>query len=226
METIKTQALLDLQHSAAGKYIGKYEYPHEAIPHIKEIIYELIKTIDKTEFYSPCEGVWISNDAEVAPSACIMPPTLIMPDAQIRHCAFIRGSVIVGCGCVVGNSTELKNCILFDRVDVPHFNYVGDSILGYHAHMGAGAIISNIKSDKTNVVIRCGTQTLKTGLRKMGAIVGDHAEIGCNSVLNPGTVVGRRCTIYPTSCVRGVIAEDSIYKNAGSIVIKTKRERD
>ncbi len=219
---ITTQNLLDLNRSIAGEYLKGFKYPYEVLPHIKEIIFKIIDELDKEEFYSPQDGVYISKHATVAPTAYIAPPTVIMHGAEIRHCAYIRGNVIVGENCVVGNSTELKNCILFDSVDVPHFNYVGDSVLGYKAHLGAGAIISNIKSDKKNVVIRNGDERIETGLRKMGAIVGDYAEIGCNSVLNPGTVIGKNSNVYPTSCVRGVLDENSIFKNTGSVIIKTK----
>ncbi len=219
---LKTEALLDLSHCPVADLLGKYEYPYTALPHIKDMVYVLIDTLDKDAYYSPSPDVYISKNANVAPSACIVGPTVIMAGTHVRHCAYIRGCVIVGENCVVGNSTELKNCILFDNVDVPHFNYVGDSILGYKAHMGAGAIISNIKSDKKNIIIKNGTETVETGLRKMGAIVGDHVEVGCNSVLNPGTIVGRNTNIYPTSCVRGVLDENVIYKNTGSVIIKTK----
>ncbi len=219
---ITTQSLLDLTKSAAGEYLKKYAYPYMALPYIKDIIHDITASLDRSEFYCPTEGVYISKKASVAPTAYIAPPTVIFEGAEIRHCAYIRGNVLVGKDCVVGNSTELKNCILFDSVDVPHFNYVGDSILGYKAHLGAGAIISNIKSDKKNVIIRNGDEKVETGLRKMGAIVGDFAEIGCNSVLNPGTVIGRNSNVYPTSCVRGVLDENSIFKNSGSVIIKVK----
>ncbi len=219
---ITTENLLDLDRSAAGIYLKEYNYPYFALPHIKDIILKIIENLDTEEFYTPTPGVYISKSATVAPSAYIAPPAVIFHRAEIRHCAYIRGSVLVGNDCVVGNSTELKNCILFDNVDVPHFNYVGDSILGYKAHLGAGAIISNIKSDKKNVIIRNGDERLETGLRKMGAIVGDRAEIGCNSVLNPGTIIGRNSNVYPTSCVRGVLDENSIFKNSGAVIIKTK----
>ncbi len=225
MEEIRTKRLLDLKYSVAGEYLEQYDSAFEIIPHIGEIICRLFEKIDKNLFYSPCEGVWISKTAKVAETACVMPPCLIMHGAEVRHCSFIRGNVVVGERCVVGNSTELKNCILFDEAQVPHFNYVGDSLLGRHAHMGAGAIISNLKSDRSDVCIKFGNgKTAETHLRKMGAILGDFAEVGCNSVLNPGTVVGRHSTVYPTSCVRGVIPENSIYKNADNIIIKNKSE--
>ncbi len=219
---ILTTSLLDTAHSAAGSMLEKYRYPFEALPHIKDIIYAVIETLDPDEYYCPQKDVYISKKAIVAPSAFIAPPTVIFAGTEIRHCAYIRGCALIGENCVVGNSTELKNCILFDNVDVPHFNYVGDSILGYKAHLGAGAIISNIKSDKKNIVIKNGDDRIETGLRKMGAIVGDYVEVGCNSVLNPGTVIGRNTNIYPTSCVRGVLDENVIYKNSGAVIIKTK----
>lgn len=224
MEEIRTKRLLDLEHSVAGKSIEQHEFAFQIIPHIGEIINGLFEEIDKSLFFSPCDGVWISKSAKVSETACILPPCIIMHNAEIRHCAFIRGKVIVGENCVVGNSTELKNCILFDEAQAPHFNYVGDSVLGRHAHMGAGAIISNLKSDQSDVSIKFGDDSVNTHLRKMGAVIGDYAEIGCNSVLNPGTVIGRSSTVYPLSCVRGVIPENSIYKNADNIVIKIKRE--
>lgn len=224
MKELQTKRLFDLEHTVARKGIEQYELAFQIIPHIGEIINGLFEEIDKSLFFSPCEGVWISKSAKVAETACIMPPCLIMHNAEIRHCAFIRGNVIIGEKCVVGNSTELKNCILFDEAQAPHFNYVGDSVLGRHAHMGAGAIISNLKSDQSDVSIKLGEESVNTHLRKLGAILGDYAEIGCNSVLNPGTVVGRNSTVYPTSCVRGFVPENSIYKNASNIVIKTKPE--
>lgn len=216
----KTKELFDLSHTAASEFLAGFEYPYEALPHIKDYIKDLICTLSDDEFYSPADGVWISKEAKVAPTACIAGPTVIYAGAEIRHCAYIRGSVIVGKNCVVGNSTELKNCILFDKTAVPHFNYIGDSILGYCSHLGAGAVSSNVKSDKTNVVIKDGDERIETGLRKFGAMVGDFVEVGCNSVLNPGTVIGRNSTVYPRSNVRGVIPENCIYKSGKNVVAK------
>lgn len=216
----KTKELFDLSHTAAAEFLSGFEYPYEALPHIKGYIKDLICTLSDDEFYSPADGVWISKKAKVAPTACIIGPTVIYEGAEIRHCAYIRGSVIVGKDCVVGNSTELKNCILFDKTAVPHFNYIGDSILGYCSHLGAGAVSSNVKSDKTNVVIKDGDTRIETGLRKFGAMVGDFVEVGCNSVLNPGTVIGRNSTVYPGSRVRGVVPENSIYKSGKNVVVK------
>ncbi len=217
---IKASDLFDLSHTIAAEFINSFDHPYEALPHIKAYVQDLCETLDKDRYYSPAPGVWISNSATVAPTAYIAAPTIICAGAEIRHCAYIRGSVIVGQGCVVGNSTELKNCILFDNVQVPHYNYVGDSILGYKAHLGAGVIASNLKSDKSNISIKCGNTVIQTGLRKFGALVGDFAEVGCNSVLNPGTVIGRGAAVYPTSNVRGVIPENCIFKNAKNIIIK------
>mgnify|MGYP003299036466 CR=1 FL=1 len=216
----KTEELFDLSHTAAAQFLSGFEYPYEALPHIKDFIKSLIMTLSEDEFYSPSEGVMISKKATVAPTACINGPAVIFEGAEIRHCAYIRGAVLVGKNCVVGNSTELKNCILFDKTAVPHFNYVGDSILGYCSHLGAGAVISNVKSDKTNIVVREGDTRIETGLRKFGAMVGDFVEVGCNSVLNPGTVIGRNSTVYPGSRVRGVIPEDCICKSGKNVIIK------
>ena len=187
---------------------------------IGDFILKLGKTLDPQEYDCKDGNIWIAKSAKVAPTACINGPAIIGKDAEVRHCAFIRGNAIVGEGAVVGNSTELKNAVLFNKVQVPHYNYVGDSILGYKAHMGAGSITSNVKSDKTLVVVKNGEEKIETGLKKMGAMLGDHVEVGCNSVLNPGTVIGRRSHIYPLSCVRGVIPPDSIYKTGGIIVKK------
>ena len=187
------------------------------LPEIKAFILKLGPTLPESEFDHPAEDVWIAKDAKVFPSAHIGGPCIIDHEAEVRHCAFIRGSAIVGKGCVVGNSVELKNVVLFDKVQTPHYNYVGDSVLGYKAHMGAGSITSNVKSDKTLVVVK-GDVNIETGLKKFGAILGDNVEVGCNSVLNPGSVIGRRASIYPTSSVRGVVPEDSIYKAKDNIV--------
>ena len=211
-------SLYDLEHTLAGDYLKTFRYPWEALDGIKSLILELGPKLNP-EYIEKAPGVWIHRTAGVADSAELNGPCIIGPETQVRHGAFIRGSALVGRGCVVGNSVELKNVILFDGVQVPHYNYVGDSILGYKAHMGAGAVTSNIKSDKTNVIIR-GEKPIPTGRRKLGAMIGDLAEIGCNAVLNPGTVIGRRATVYPTSCVRGTVPEDSIWKNTGEVIRK------
>ncbi len=216
----KTNELLDLTHTiAAGIFEGK-EYPWEVLPDISDYIKKLGPNLDPDKFDHPSEDVWIAKDVKVFATAYIGGPCIIDEGAEIRQCAFIRGSAIVGKNCVVGNSTELKNVILFDNVQVPHYNYVGDSVLGYKAHMGAGSITSNVKSDKTLVVVKNGDERIETGRRKMGAILGDNVEVGCNTVLNPGTVIGRCSNIYPTSCVRGTVPENSIFKKAGNIVPK------
>ena len=212
--------LYDLSNTIAAPLLERFEYPWEALAHIKEFILELGPTLPADEFDNPAEGVWIARDAKVFPSAYIGSPCIIDREAEVRHCAFIRGSAIVGKGATVGNSTELKNVILFDKVQVPHYNYVGDSILGYRAHMGAGSITSNVKSDKTLVVVKSGEEAIETGRKKVGAMLGDRVEVGCNSVLNPGTVIGRDSQVYPVSCVRGVIPANSIYKDKDHIVPK------
>jgi len=212
--------LLDLSHTRAAELFSGRKYAWEVLPDIKDFVYKLGKSLPADEFSSPQEGVWIANDAVVFPTAYIAPPCIIDHGAEVRHCAFIRGSAVVGKNCVVGNSVELKNVVLFDNVQVPHYNYVGDSILGYKAHMGAGSITSNVKSDKTPVVVKNGAESIDSCRKKFGAVLGDNVEIGCNSVLNPGTVVGRGSTVYPVSCVRGVIPANSIYKAEGNIVEK------
>ena len=212
--------LLDLEHTCAAALFEGKTYPWEALGDIKDFILNLGPTLPEGEFSMPKEGVWIANDAKIYPTAYIEAPCIIDHGAEVRHCAFIRGSAIVGKNCVVGNSVELKNVVLFDNVQVPHYNYVGDSILGYKAHMGAGSITSNVKSDKTLVVVKQGGEHIESGRKKFGAILGDNVEVGCNSVLNPGTVVGRRSNIYPVSCVRGVVPCNSIYKDADNIVAK------
>jgi len=217
---VEIKNLLDLEHTIAAPLFEGKTYPWEVLDDIKAFILELGPTLPAEEFDNPYEGVWIAKDVSVFPSAYIGAPCIIDHGAEIRHCAFIRGSAIVGKNAVVGNSCELKNVILFDSVQTPHYNYVGDSVLGYKAHMGAGSITSNIKSDKTNVFVKDPEGTIETGRRKIGAILGDNVEVGCNSVLNPGTIVGRRSNIYPTSCVRGVIPADSIYKSQVEIVLK------
>ncbi len=217
MYTIKD--LYDLEHSLAGDYLSKFTYPWEALKGIKDLILSLGPTLgDEYEEVSP--HVWVHKTATVFPSAYLGEPCIIGPRTEVRHCAFVRGSALVGADCVVGNSCELKNVILFDHVQTPHYNYVGDSILGYYSHMGAGSITSNVKSDKKLVVVHNGTEQIATGLKKFGAMVGDYVEVGCNSVLNPGTVIGRHSNVYPTSCVRGVVPENSIWKNSGDVIQK------
>ncbi|MBE5772999.1 MAG: UDP-N-acetylglucosamine pyrophosphorylase [Clostridiales bacterium] len=218
-ESIRTEKLFDLEHTIARQLFEGKAHPWQVLPEIKAFILKLGESLDPEEFDHPAEGIWIAKDASIAPTACLNGPLIIDSGAEVRHCAFIRGSAIVGKNAVVGNSTELKNCVLFDAVQVPHYNYVGDSVLGYKAHMGAGSITSNVKSDKKNIVIHAG-DGIETGLRKIGAMLGDRAEIGCNSVLNPGTVIGRDSIVYPTSCVRGVVAENHIYKGEGRIVAR------
>ena len=212
--------LLDLDKTIAAKLFEGKTYPWEALDGIKSFILELGETLSADEYDHPEEGVWIAKDAKIFPSAYIGAPCIIDHGAEVRHCAFIRGSAIVGKNSVVGNSTELKNVVLFDNVQVPHYNYVGDSILGYKAHMGAGSITSNVKSDKTLVTVHIPDAPIETGRKKFGAILGDNVEVGCNSVLNPGTVVGRCSNIYPVSCVRGVVPANSIYKAKDNIVAK------
>ena len=220
MNELTIHELFDLSHTIAEPLLSSLTYPWEALSKIKEFILELGKSLPEDEYFSPSEGVWIAKSATVAPSAVIGAPCIIGKEAEIRHCAFIRGSAIVGNGAVVGNSCELKNAILFDKVQVPHFNYVGDSILGFKSHMGAGSITSNVKSDKTNVTISTKDDKIETGLRKMGAILGDEVEVGCNSVLNPGTVIGKNSNIYPLSSVRGFVPKNHIFKSPDNIVIK------
>ena len=210
--------LYDLQHTLAGDYLAGFTYPWEALKGIKELILTLGETLGE-EYEQVQPQVWVHKTAKVFPSAYLGAPCIIGANTEVRHCAFIRGSALVGEGCVVGNSTELKNVILFDGVQVPHYNYVGDSILGYKAHMGAGSITSNVKSDKSLVVIH-GERDIPTGIKKVGAMLGDFVEVGCNSVLNPGTVLGRCSNVYPTSCVRGVVPANSIYKKNDTIVTK------
>lgn len=212
--------LLDLSKTIAAPLFAGKTYPWEALAEIKDFILALGPTLPKDEYDQVGEDVWIAKDATVFAGAYIAGPCIIDHGAELRHCAFVRGSAIVGKHAVVGNSCELKNVVLFDNVQTPHFNYVGDSILGYKAHMGAGSITSNVKSDKTLVVVKNGAEHIETGRKKFGAILGDYVEVGCNSVLNPGTVVGRHSNIYPVSCVRGVIPESSILKSTGEVVKK------
>lgn len=224
MLTLKTHQLYDLSHTLAKELLETCEYPWLALPKIKEFVLALGKTLSTDEYDLVGDDVWIAKSAKIAPSATICGPAIIGKDTELRTGAFIRGSVIVGCGCVVGNSCELKNAILFDSVQVPHFNYVGDSILGYKSHTGAGAITSNVKSDKTLVTVKTEDGVIETGLKKFGAMLGDFVEVGCNSVLNPGTVIGRNTNIYPLSSVRGTIPPDSIYKSSGNICKKIKKD--
>ena len=210
--------LLDLNQTIASEVFKSYTYPWEVLAHIHNEILRIGPTLPEEDYDRVGEDIWIAKSAKVAPSASITGPTIIDNNAEIRHCAFIRGNAIVGEGAVVGNSTELKNVILFNRVQVPHFNYVGDSILGFRSHMGAGCITSNVKSDKTLVKLSYDEEKIETGLKKFGAILGDNVEVGCNAILNPGSVVGRNVSIYPLSMVRGFIPAGSIYKKAGEIV--------
>lgn len=217
---LRTKDLFDLSHTLAGEYLAKHEYPWQSLSGIKGLIISLGKSLDMNEYLIHGENIFIHKTAVVSPTAYIGSPCIIGKNTEIRHCAFIRGSALIGENCVVGNSTEIKNVILFDGVQVPHYNYVGDSILGYKSHLGAGAITSNVKSDKTLVAVKNNSVKIETGLKKFGAIIGDGVEIGCSSILNPGTVIGRNTNIYPLSCVRGVIPENSIYKSGGIIVEK------
>ena len=210
--------MYDLSHTMADKYLRNFSYPWEALKGIKDMIISLGETLGE-EYTQVADQVWVHNTAKVAPTAYLGAPCIIGANTEVRHCAFIRGSALVGENCVVGNSVELKNVILFDNVQTPHYNYVGDSILGYKSHMGAGSITSNVKSDKTLVVIH-GETKMETGQKKVGAMLGDFVEVGCNSVLNPGTVIGRNSNVYPLSCVRGVVPANSIYKTGGVIVAK------
>lgn len=220
MKECRIENLYNLEQTIAKDIFEGVTYPWEVLPKIEEFIISLGKTLDKNEYEEKGENIWIAKSAKVAPTAYIAGPTIIGKNAEIRHCAFIRGKAIVGEGAVVGNSTELKNVILFNKVQVPHYNYVGDSILGYKSHMGAGSITSNVKSDKKLVIVKNGKEQIETGLKKFGAMLGDEVEVGCGSVLNPGTVVGKHTNIYPLSSIRGVVPEHSIYKNQNEIVEK------
>ena len=215
----KTTDLFDITHSMAGSYLSGFEYPWQALSGIKDLILSLGAALGE-DYIETAPQIWVHKTAKIAPTAFLGAPCIIGAGTDVRHCAFIRGSALVGENCVVGNSGELKNVILFDNVQVPHYNYVGDSILGYKSHMGAGSLTSNVKSDKTLVVVKNGDEQIPTGLKKFGAMLGDYVEVGCNSVLNPGTVIGRNSNIYPTSCVRGVVPENSIWKTGGVIVRK------
>ena len=216
---LKTAELYDMSHTLAGAYLSGFEYPWQALKGIKELILALGPTLGE-DYTEVSPTVWVHKTAAVAPTAFLGAPCIIGPETEVRHCAFIRGSAIVGKNAVVGNSVELKNVVLFDNVQTPHYNYVGDSVLGYKAHMGAGSITSNVKSDKTLVTVHIPDAPIETGRKKFGAILGDNVEVGCNSVLNPGTVIGRCSNIYPVSCVRGVVPANSIYKAKDNIVAK------
>lgn len=220
--SLKTNDLLDLTKTIASDIFEGLTYPWEAIPEISGFILKLGSELPAEEYDRIGEDIWVAKSAKVAPSAYLHGPLIICPKAEIRHCAFIRGSAIIGSGCVIGNSTELKNCIIFDGAQVPHYNYIGDSILGYKAHLGAGAITSNLKSDRSPVTVKLDDGRLATGLKKFGAVVGDNVEIGCNSVLNPGSVIGRNATIYPLSMVRGFVPENRIYKKQGELAEKSE----
>ena len=218
---LHVKELFDLTHSAAGGYLAGFAYPWQALAGIKQLILDLGSRLGE-DYTQVAPQVWVHRTATVAPTAFLGAPCIIGPNTEVRHCAFVRGSALVGANCVVGNSVELKNVILFDNVQVPHYNYVGDSILGYKSHMGAGSLTSNVKSDKTLVVVKGPEGEIPTGLKKFGAILGDFVEVGCNSVLNPGTVVCPHSNIYPTSCVRGVIPPESILKTGGIVFAKRK----
>ena len=220
MENAKITNLYNLDETIAKEYLLQFTYPWEALAGISDFIKEIGPTLDPEIYEKRGEDIWVAKNAKVAPTACLNGPLIIDEEAEVRHCAFVRGNAIVGKGAVVGNSTELKNVVLFNKVQVPHYNYVGDSVLGFKSHMGAGSITSNVKSDKTLVVVKNGEEKIETGLKKMGAMLGDHVEVGCNSVLNPGTVIGRNSNVYPTSCVRGVIPAGHIFKRPGDVVKK------
>ena len=219
---MKTTDLYDLRHSAAGAYLRQYQYPWQALAGIRNLIPELGDELGD-DYAEAKPMVWIHKTAKIAPSAFLGAPCIIGAGTEVRHCAFIRGSALVGENCIVGNSVELKNVILFDWVQLPHLNYVGDSILGCGTHLGAGSVASNVKADRTPVTVQNGDERIETGLKKFGAMLGDRVEVGCNSVLNPGTVVGKYATVYPASCIRGVVPERSIWKHDGSIVKKESR---
>lgn len=219
-EEMKMTDLFDLDHTMAKEFLSQFTYPWEALEHIGDYVEKLGATLPKSEYSNPVKGIWIHKTAHVAPTAGIMPPSIIGPDAEVRHSAYIRGKVIVGANAVVGNSTELKNAILFDNAQAPHYNYVGDSILGYKAHMGAGSITSNVKSDKQLVKVHAEDGDIETGRKKFGAMLGDGVEIGCGSVLNPGSVIGKNSNIYPLSSVRACVDANSIYKKQGEVADK------
>ena len=221
MDNITIKDLYNLNETVAADIFEGKTYPWEVLPEIKDFIIKLGNSLDPEIYEKKAEDIWVAKSAKIAPTACLNGPLIIDEEAEIRHCAFIRGSAIVGKGAVVGNSTELKNVILFNKVQVPHYNYVGDSILGYKSHMGAGSITSNVKSDKKLVIVK-GENKYETGLKKFGAMLGDNVEVGCGSILNPGSVIGRNVNIYPLSSVRGVVPSDSIYKKASEVVTKTE----
>ena len=220
MSGISINDLYTLEETIAAPLFEGVTYPWELLPRIHDFILKLGRTLSEETYEKRGEDIWVAKSAKVAPTACLNGPLIVDEEAEIRHCAFVRGNAIVGRGAVVGNSTELKNVILFNKVQVPHYNYVGDSILGFKSHMGAGSITSNVKSDKTLVKVKDGETVYETGLKKMGAMLGDNVEVGCNSVLNPGTVICRNSNVYPVSCVRGVVPADSIYKDAEHIAKK------
>ena len=219
----KTKELYDLTKTMAGDYLAGFEYPWEALSGIKELVLALGEKLPKDEFEEISEKVWVHKSVRIFPTAYIGAPCIIGKGTEVRQCAFIRSSALIGENCVIGNSTEVKNAIIFDNVQVPHFNYVGDSILGYKSHLGAGAVTSNVKSDRSLVSVRTTDGAVETGLKKFGAMVGDNVEVGCNSVLNPGTVIGKNSNVYPLSSVRGTVPENSIFKNQSNIVIKENR---
>lgn len=220
MEETKILSLYNLEHTLAKDYLAGFTYPWESLKGIGDFIIQLGKKLNSDEYDNLSENVWVHKTAKIFPTAYLGSPCIIGAHSEVRHCAFIRGSALIGENCVVGNSVELKNVILFDNVQTPHYNYVGDSILGYKSHMGAGSITSNVKSDKTDVAVKQGADAIETGIKKIGAMLGDYVEVGCNSVLNPGTIIGRNSNVYPTSSVRGVIPENCIYKTGGVIVNK------
>lgn len=220
IQELTVKALYTLEHTKAAVLLESVTYPWEALGKIGETIVEIGNRLPKELYEQREENVWVAKSAKVAPTAYIHGPAIIGEETEVRHCAFIRGNALVGDRCVVGNSTELKNVILFDNVQVPHYNYVGDSILGYRSHMGAGSITSNVKSDKKPVIVKAGEERLETGLKKFGAMVGDGVEVGCGTILNPGSVVGKNSSIYPLSMVRGYVAADSVYKNQNEVVEK------
>ena len=224
MQSITITDLFDLRETIAAELFAGATYPWEVLPQIHDFIIRLGESLPEDRYEMRGEHIWVAKSATVAPTACLNGPLIIDEEAEIRHCAYIRGNAIVGRGAVVGNSTELKNVVLFNKVQVPHYNYVGDSILGYKSHMGAGSITSNVKSDKTLVVINNGEQQIPTNLKKVGAMLGDFVEVGCNSVLNPGTVIGRHSQVYPTSCVRGIVPQEHIYKDREHIIIKQAKK--
>lgn len=220
IETIKSRELFDLSQTLAGSLLHQSRWPWDALRAIRQLILELGPTLPDAEYEQIYESVWVARDCEIAATACLNGPLIIGHETEVRHCAFIRGSALIGDGAVIGNSTEIKNSILFNQVQVPHYNYVGDSVLGFKAHMGAGSITSNVKGDRSLVSLRIGSEVLPTGLKKFGAMLGDFVEIGCNSVLNPGTIIGRGCQVYPLTMVRGFVPAGSIVKQNGDIVKK------